>query len=143
MTRRIAVADTDALIDACFPVMSELRPKLTRVEFTPLVKRLEARQGFQLAFLEVDGEIRAVAGYRVAEWLANGRYLEIEDLVTADGSRSKGYGGELFDWLVGIAAKHECRQVRLVSNVKRVDAHRFYLRKGMTQEAHYFSLNVG
>jgi hypothetical protein len=40
------------------------------------------------------------------------------------------------------AQRAGCRQVRLVSNVKRVDAHRFYARKGMTHEAHYFSINV-
>ena len=141
MTKRIALADTDALIDACFPVMAELRPKITRQDFLPFVKRLAANQGFKLAFLD-DGGIKAVAGYRVAEWLAGGRYLEIEDLVTAADARSKGYGGELFDWIVAEAAREGCRQVRLVSNVRRVDAHRFYARKGMTHEAHYFSINV-
>jgi hypothetical protein len=35
-----------------------------------------------------------------------------------------------------------CRQVRLVSGVKRADAHRFYLRKGMIIEAHYFSIDL-
>ena len=141
MTKRIAVADTDALIDACYPVMAELRPKISRDEFLPFVKRLAASQGFNLAFLDDDG-IKAVAGYRVAEWLAGGRYLEIEDLVTAADARSKGYGGELFDWILAEAARQGCRQVRLVSNVRRVDAHRFYTRKGMTHEAHYFSINV-
>lgn len=141
MTKRIAVADTDALIDACFPVMSELRPKISRQDFLPFVKRLATHQGFKLAFLDDDG-IKAVAGYRVAEWLAGGRYLEIEDLVTAADARSKGYGGELFDWIVAEAARQGCRQVRLVSNVRRVDAHRFYVRKGMSHEAHYFSINV-
>ena len=58
-------------------------------------------------------------------------------------ARSKGYGGELFDWLMAEAARTGCRQVRLVSNVRRVDAHRFYTRKGMAHEAHYFSINVG
>ena len=107
----------------------------------PFVKRLAANHGFRLAFLD-DGGIKAVAGYRVAEWLAGGRYLEIEDLVTAADARSKGYGGELFDWILAEAARQGCRQVRLVSNVRRVDAHRFYVRKGMTHEAHYFSINV-
>jgi hypothetical protein len=35
-----------------------------------------------------------------------------------------------------------CQQVRLVSRVSRLDAHRFYLRKGMNHEANYFSLNL-
>ena len=141
MTKRIAVADTDILIDACHPVMAELRPQIPRAEFLPFVKRLQTTNNFKLAFLDEIG-IKAVAGYRVSEWLAGGKYLEIEDLVTAADARSKGYGGELFDWLVAEASRAGCRQVRLVSNVRRVDAHRFYLRKGMAQEAHYFSINV-
>jgi GNAT superfamily N-acetyltransferase len=141
MTKRIAVADTDVLIDACYPVMAELRPQIPRAEFLPFVKRLQTTNNFKLAFLDENG-IKAVAGYRVSEWLAGGKYLEIEDLVTAADARSKGYGGELFDWLVAEASRAGCRQVRLVSNVRRVDAHRFYLRKGMAQEAHYFSINV-
>jgi GNAT superfamily N-acetyltransferase len=138
---RIAVAESSADIARCFPVMSQLRPKIAEAEFATLVERLAKSTGLRIAFLDDDG-IKAVAGYRISEWLAGGRYLEIEDLVTAEGSRSKGYGGRLFDWLVAAAAESQCRQVRLVSNVKRVDAHRFYLAKGMTLEAHYFSMNV-
>jgi GNAT superfamily N-acetyltransferase len=141
MTMRIAVADTEPLLEACYPVMAELRPHISRPEFLPLVGRLAAINNFKVAFLDDDG-IKAVAGYRVSEWLAGGRYLEIEDFVTTSAARSKGYGGALFDWLVAAAARAGCRQVRLVSNVRRVDAHRFYLRKGMNQEAHYFSINV-
>lgn len=138
---RIAVADSPADIARCFPVMSQLRPRIAEAAFVALVERLAKLTGLQIAYLDEDG-IKAVAGYRVSEWLAGGRYLEIEDLVTAEDARSRGYGGKLFDWLAGVAAENGCRQVRLVSNVKRVDAHRFYLRKGMTLEAHYFSMNV-
>lgn len=139
--RRIAEALTDNEIAACFPVMSQLRPKIAEDEFVSLVKHLAATCGFQLACLDDDG-IKAVAGYRVAEWLAGGRYLEIEDLVTAEDSRSQGHGGALFDWLLAEAARRGCRQLRLVSHVRRTDAHRFYLRKGMSIEAHYFSMDV-
>lgn len=141
MTKRIGIASSDAEIDACFPVMSELRPQIYRPDFLPFVRQLEATNNFKLVFLDDEG-IKAVAGYRVSEWLAGGRYLEIEDLVTTANARSKGYGGELFDWLMAEAARQGCRQVRLVSHVRRVDAHRFYTRKGMTHEAHYFSIGV-
>jgi GNAT superfamily N-acetyltransferase len=141
MARRISLATSDAQIAACFPIMSELRPKIARENFVTLVQHLGATNNFRLAFLE-EGGIKAVAGYRISEWLAGGRYLEIEDLVTAAPDRSRGYGGALFDWLVDLAIESECRQVRLVSNVRRTDAHRFYLRKGMTIEAHYFSMNL-
>lgn len=121
--------------------MAELRPHVRADEFLPLVRRLAEVAGFRLAYL-ADGEIKAVAGFRISEWLAGGKYLEIEDLVAKSGERSKGYGGELFDWLVAHAVENNCAQVRLVSHASRLDAHRFYLRKGMSLEAHYFSLSL-
>ncbi len=136
----IKLAETDDEIERCFPVMSELRPHLREDEFLECVKRQREQSGFQLVYLSVDGEVKAVAGIRIAEWLAGGKALEIEDLVAAEGERSKGYGGELFDWIVGYAKQNACDQIKLVSHVTRFGAHRFYLNKRMIIEAHYFSM---
>ena len=141
MSSRITIARSEQEILDCYPVMSELRPHIPQDEFLPMVKRLAEIAGFQLAYL-TDGEIKAVAGFRISEWLAGGKYLEIEDLAAKSGERSKGYGGALFDWLVEHAKENNCLQARLVSRVNRLDAHRFYLRKGMNLEAHYFSMNL-
>ena len=141
MNSKIVIAQSVQQILDCYPVIAELRPHIQADEFLPMVKRLKEISGFQLAYL-TDSEIKAVAGFRISEWLAGGKYLEIEDLVAKSSERSKGYGGELFDWLVQHARENNCQQVRLVSRVSRVDAHRFYLRKGMNLEAHYFSMNL-
>lgn len=141
--KEIKLAETDEEIAACFPVMAELRPHIAEVDFVARVQRLAAKTGFKLVLLKVDGETRAVVGIRISEWLGfDGPYCEIEDLVTADGARSKGYGGDLFDWVVGYARTNGCTHLRLVSHVSRADAHRFYERKGMTHLAHYFSMNL-
>lgn len=140
MNTRIVLATKEREILDCYPVMAELRPHIRRDDFLPKVKKLAEIADFQMAYLTDDGEIKAVAGFRISEWLARGKYLEIEDLATVEGSRSKGYGGQLFDWLVNYAAERDCEQIRLVSHVKRFDAHRFYLNKKMIIEAHYFSL---
>ena len=139
---RIALAAQESEIRACHPVMAQLRPQFGLEDFVVTVQRLAASTGFRLAYLEDGDGIQAVAGYRVSDWLAGGRYLEIEDLVTADGARSRGHGNRLFDWLVDQARQQGCRHLRLVSNVARTDAHRFYLRKGMVLQAHYFSLSL-
>jgi GNAT superfamily N-acetyltransferase len=141
MNDRISIARSGQEISSCYPVMAELRPHVRPDEFVPTVNRLAEVAGYRMAFL-TDGEVKAVAGFRISEWLAGGRYLEVEDLVAKSGERSKGYGGELFDWLVAHARENGCSQVRLVSRVTRLDAHRFYLRKGMALEAHYFSMRV-
>lgn len=136
----IAIAETDEEIKDCFAVMSELRPHISREDFTPFVRRLMANTGFRLVYLKASEEVKAVGGFRISEWLAGGKYLEIEDLAAKSGERSKGYGGAVFDWLVDLGKRENCDQIRLVSHVKRFAAHRFYLRKGMIIEAHYFSL---
>lgn len=135
---RIGLAYSEREILDCYPVMAELRPHLKRDEFVSTVRRLADIAGFKLAYL-TEGGIKAVAGFRISEWLASGKYLEIEDLVVSSGERSKGYGGELFDWLVKHAVENECDHIRLVSRVTRSEAHRFYLNKQMTLEAYYFS----
>ncbi len=141
MNSKIIIAQSDQQILDCYPVMAELRPHLQPQEFLPLVKRLTDIAGLQLAYL-TEGDNKAVAGFRISEWLAGGKYLEIEDLVAKSTDRSKGYGGELFDWLVQHAKENNCQLVRLISRVSRLDAHRFYLGKGMNLEAHYFSMNL-
>jgi len=138
----IAVAETDDEIQQCYAVMAELRPHLKPDEFLSQVKRQEENSGYKLVCL-TDGEVKAVGGFRISEWLSGGKYLEIEDLVAKSGERSKGYGGELFDWIVDFAKQEKCNQIRLVSHVKRFGAHRFYLQKRMDIQAHYFSLNLG
>jgi GNAT superfamily N-acetyltransferase len=138
----IALAETDREIEDCYGVMAELRPGIAAHEFLPRVKKLSAKTGFQLVYLKDAEDVKAVGGFRISEWLAGGKYLEIEDLAAKDGERSKGYGGRVFDWLVEFAVREHCDHLRLVSHVKRFAAHRFYLRKGMIIEAHYFSMSL-
>jgi GNAT superfamily N-acetyltransferase len=135
---KIILAESEQEVSDCYPVMAELRPHLKREEFVSTVKRLAEIAGYRLAYLTDDG-IKAVAGFRISEWLASGKYLDIEDLVATSSARSKGYGGALFDWLVKHVEENDCDQVRPVSRVTRYDAHRFYLNQRMMIEAYYFS----
>ena len=137
----IAFATTDAEIQDCYDVMSQLRPHVAREDFLPRVRRQIDSFDYRLAYLK-DGDVKAVAGIRISEWLAGGKYLDIDDLVAKDGERSKGYGGKLFDWVVDFARAEKCDHVRLLSGVQRFDAHRFYLTKRMNIEAHYFTMKL-
>ena len=147
MSRRIALARDDWEIQRCYPVMAELRPHLQPEEFLPRVKRQAELASYHLAYIldgdDKDGDVKAVAGFRVSECLAWGRFLYVDDLVAKSDERSKGYGGVLFDWLVEYAKGEGCDQFHLDSGVQRFAAHRFYLTKRMLIEAHHFGLKVG
>jgi GNAT superfamily N-acetyltransferase len=64
-------------------------------------------------------------------------YLAVDEAV-----RSKGYGQELFEWLIEFAKNCDCMQLELDSGVQRFDAHRFYLRQRMSIKSHHFSLTL-
>ena len=142
MGGRVALAFEDREIQGCYNVMAELRPHVRPEEFLPRVRRQMGDAGYRLAFLSDGGEVKAVAGFRVSECLAWGKFLYVDDLVSKGGERSKGYGGELFDWLVEYARREGCEQFHLDSGVQRFAAHRFYLLKRMAIEAHHFGMKL-
>ena len=139
MTVRLATTDDD--VRRCFPVMHQLRTHLREDEFLPTVRRQQAG-GFQLALLEDEGHVRAVAGFRVMDNLYSGRVLYVDDLVTDEAARSHGYGKRLLEWLVGQARDAGCRTLELDSGVQRFDAHRFYLTNRMVIASHHFRLEL-
>ncbi len=141
MSKHIFLATTDQEIQSCYPVMAELRPHVAPDEFLLRVKRQFAVADYKLAGL-TDGEVKAVAGFRISECLAWGKFLYVDDLVAKSGERSKGYGGALFDWLVAYAREHDCAQFHLDSGVQRFAAHRFYLTKRMIIDCHHFGLKL-
>ena len=122
---------SDSQIRATFPLMRQLRSTLSEGEYLPRVRRMQASCGFALAALSLDKEIKAVAGYRISESLAWGKFLYIDDLVSAESERSKGYGGALLRWLEEEARANGCSELHLDSGTQRLAAHRFYLANKM------------
>jgi len=135
----VVLAETEAEIRRCFPVMAQLRPHLEEEEFVARVRRQQGT-GYRLAYLDVQGAVRSVAGYRIQEMLVRGRHLYVDDLVTDQGFRSQGYGDELFDWLVTRAREEGCGHLVLDSGVQRLGAHRFYFRREMHIAGFHFSM---
>ena len=131
-------AESDEDIAACYDVMAELRPHLSRETFVATVREMQ-RDGLRLACIREAGRVVAVAGYRISTNLFCGRHLYVDDLVTAAGERSKGHGRALLAWLRGEARAAGCEVLHLDSGVQRKDAHRFYLREGMVLASYHFS----
>ena len=132
------IAQTDDDISRCFAVLQELRPHLDESSFVSMVRGMAA-DGYQLAFIEEDGSLLAVAGYRIHTTLFMGRNMYVDDLVTNSNARSKGYGKALIDWLRNVARESGCTHLHLDSGTQRHRAHRFYLRQGMDIESFHFS----
>ena len=134
----IRLAQTSEDIGRCFRVMSYLRSHVAAVDFVPRVQAQQA-QGFRLAYVEDDGEVVAVAGYRVMEMLASGRTMYVDDLVTDETRRSCGYGKAMLDWLQARAREEGCQTFSLDSSTQRQEAHAFYFRERMRVTSFHFA----
>jgi len=89
---------SDADLLAAFPLAVALRPHLKREEFVAQVRQQEADRyrvygGFR------EGEIVVLAGVRDSCTLARGRHLFVDDLVTREADRGKGYGEAMLRYL--------------------------------------------
>ena len=130
-------AISDLEIENCFDVMSELRPHLERNQFLKTIRNM-GLQGFHLGYLKEGQNTIAVAGYRFARNLFLGKHLYIDDFVTSQKFRSKGYGNILYRWLRDQAVNNGCNYIHLDSGITREEAHRFYFKQGLTISSFHF-----
>lgn len=123
------------------PVLQELRPHLTPETFTAVYAEGHPQGLRYLAAYDGDRCV-GVAGWRLVATTASIRKLYVDDLVTRESERSRGIGGHLLSELGNRARGANCGILDLDSGVQRADAHRFYMREGMTITAFHFVRQV-
>lgn len=140
MTIKLISSEEEA--NRCFPIITALRPHLTKEGFIEQWKRQQT-QGYQIAaVLDENEEISALAGYRFAEFLAWGKAIYLDDLITDPSKKRHGYALALLDWLENEGKLNNCDTLQLDSGHQRNDAHRLYLKKGWTITSHHFSKDL-
>lgn len=138
---RVREIASDDDVRRSFPVMRQLRPHLEEDEYVTRVRAMRA-DGYRVAVVEEDGEIRAAAGFRAIEMLHQGLHLYVDDLVTDESRRSRGHGAMLFDWLIEEAKRLGCATLELDSGVQRLRAHAFYFAKRMHIAGYHFRIEI-
>lgn len=121
--------------------MKVLRPHLAEIDFLGKVRRQE-KQGYQLAACIDRNEVCALAGFRVGEFMAWGKVLYLDDLITDPEKKKNGYGGSLMKWIQDVAEKCGCDEIHLDTGYGRNDAHRLYLKNGFLLASHHLSKNL-
>lgn len=121
-----------------YPVIHELRTDLSEQQFRDLYAE-GYEDGYRVVGLFDAGNYRAAAGYHLTHGFLHGRFMYVDDLVTAAAERSKGYGRALNDYLFEVARRNGCANVQLDSGTQRTGAHRFYLRERYDITSFHFS----
>ncbi|MFC0401683.1 GNAT family N-acetyltransferase [Paraburkholderia rhizosphaerae] len=118
-------------LTACFPVVTQLRPRLK--DAAEWVDRATAMApaGYRVLAAWSGDTVLAIAGYRVMENLIHGRFLYVDDLVTAHSHRGSGLGASLLTELTSVAINENCRRLVLDTAAVNANARRFYKREGL------------
>lgn len=141
--REVAEGETHRAAAALLELRTDAGP------LDALIARIDAQRGggYRIvgAFDEGGEEAEAVIGFKVTENLVWGRYLYIEDVVTAAAGRGKGHALALMEWVLDEGRRAGCGQVHLNSGVggARRGAHRFYFNSGFQISAFHFSRDLG
>lgn len=138
----VKIMESDSEIMTTFSTFKQLRPHVTEDLFLEKIKRMHEQYGYHIVAVVENDEVQAAAGYRITESLAWGKYFYVDDLITKEASRRKGYAGILWDWLINQAKMNGCEQFHLDSGVQRHDAHRFYLKGGLDITCHHFQKSL-
>lgn len=121
----------------------ELRPHVGSPE--AMAERIDAQRagGYRVvaAFDPGEEDAAAAAGFRIAENLAWGRFLYVDDLVTRADARGRGHADAVMAWVSEEAERAGCTELHLDSGVgpDREDAHRFYFRHRLRITSYHFA----
>ncbi|HIE5390769.1 TPA: aminoalkylphosphonate N-acetyltransferase [Enterobacter cancerogenus] len=135
---RPATADDAQIVYAliCELKQAEFDREAFRAGF--LANLQDRNMHYQLAGL--NGEIVGMIGLHLQFHLHHARWIgEIQELVVMPQARGLKVGSQLLAWAEDAARQAGAELTELSTSVKRVDAHRFYLREGYAQSHFRFT----
>ena len=134
----ITAASTPELVRRCYPAFRELRPHLDKQTFMERWAEQSAT-GYEIVFIEANGDVAAAAGFRELTTMAWGRILYLDDLIALPCRRGAGYGTALLRFLQQETIRRGLEELHLCTGYSRHDAHRSYLRNGFSMICHHMS----
>ncbi|MBB3212745.1 hypothetical protein FHW67_002028 [Herbaspirillum sp. Sphag1AN] len=122
--------------------MQQLRPKLKSADELSQHLSIQQRQGYRLLGLWRQERPVALAGYRQLDNLIHGRFIYVDDLVTASDERGHGHGERLIEALCDIGRDQQCDRLVLDTALSNSLAQRFYFRAGLLALGLHFTMNL-
>lgn len=127
---------------SAFKVVKQLRTDLDEDKYLQLVKLIH-NDGYRMISLLENNEIVAIIGFTICTNLHSGKHVWVDDLITDENKRSRGYGEKLLSYVENIGRENGCEIISLSSGLQRTRAHKFYEEKMQFNRTSYlFKKNI-
>lgn len=90
---------TEADLHDVFPVLQQLRTKLSKEEASSLFQKMQEENYKLFSLRNEEDEAVSLAGVAICTNFYNEKHIFVYDLVTAEAHRSKGYGKVLLSYV--------------------------------------------
>lgn len=128
MTLEFTTIATDEGLSAVYPLMRQLRDRISPDTFAGEVRKQQA-QGYELVAGFLAGTPVVLAGIRRTHTLSRGPHVFVDDLVTGESSRGQGHGRAMLEWIAARAREEGIPRIYLDA---RLTARGFYDSLGFT-----------
>ncbi len=142
MAQQIVVIQSQSELEQVYPLMKELRPHITLQNFLDIYQQSHKTTGYEIAALKQDNQILAIMGYRILYDYVHGKHCYIDDLVSSEQQRSKGYGAELLKYAEKFAQANGCTGLRLCTGIENERGKKFYEKNGWNLRAIVYKKKV-
>lgn len=120
-----------------YEVLTELYPSLSLEQYREELRFMVQHNYSQIAVLEQQVFV-GVSGLWLGNKLWCGKYLEIDNIVVSEKTRSKGVGKMMVDFIEKKARELGCNMVALDSYTTNFKAHKFFYNQGFTPKGFHF-----
>jgi len=118
-----------------FPILKELRTHLDEGEYLKGLAAARAGSDYKFVGAFEGAECLGLMGYRILHDFVHGRHLYVDDLVVTGNKRSKGLGSKFLTFAKEIAAKENCKRLRLCTGADNNEGRKFYEKNGWEMKA--------
>lgn len=143
MAQQIVIIRSQSELEQVYPLMKELRPHITLQNFLDIYHQSHKTTGYEIAALKQDNQILAIMGYRILFDYVHGKHCYIDDLVSSEKQRSKGYGAKLLKFAEQFAQDNGCTGLRLCTGTENERGKKFYEKNGWNLRAIVYKKKVG
>lgn len=141
--QQIIILQTQKELEQAFLLMKELRPHLTLQDFLEIYNQSHKTTGYEIAAVVKDSQILAIMGYRILYDYVHGKHCYIDDLVSTEQQRSKGYGSILLKYAEQFAQDNQCTGLRLCTGIENDRGKKFYEKNEWNLRAIVYKKKVG
>jgi GNAT superfamily N-acetyltransferase len=107
----------------------QLRPNIPH-PYAEYMRRMFS-EGAEMAILVEADAVRAAAVYRCHHTTFHGYRFYLDDLITDEQQRARGYGSQMMGWCEERARQRSCDVLDLESGTQRQRTHKFYFRHNL------------